>query len=280
MRFIIFSSLLFALSTNRLAAEWRLSGLIDMPENKQAIFENADMQMSSILNEGEKAWDIAVTKIDSKNRCVEVINKGKPATMNLSSNMQIGQTKTPPTFILDHASIHAALNLYSDLVHRTLLRHPLLPETDVTINSQASNKDAAAQIIEKVLTEKGMTFIPDGDVFRMVVPQQMAATIQAESLKVKVPEPKGTRDISYNFPGVPFQQAADIFASLFGCQLDPNQNFLPETSTTTITLLTETRLNKDEAIYALRTLFAWSGVKLVPTGQNLMKIVPLGKSRN
>jgi hypothetical protein len=49
---------------------------------------------------------------------------------------------------------------------------------------------------------------------------------------------------------------------------------LPD-GTAAINLRTATKLSKEEAIYALDTLFRGKGVKVVLDGQHLMKVVPV-----
>jgi hypothetical protein len=42
-----------------------------------------------------------------------------------------------------------------------------------------------------------------------------------------------------------------------------------------ISLKTQTPLTREEVCYALETLFAWQGFKLVPEGDRLAKLVPI-----
>lgn len=81
-------------------------------------------------------------------------------------------------------------------------------------------------------------------------------------------------DISYNFPAVPIDQLLDIYADLVGRTLlraTAGTESVP--NTTTITLKTETKLTRSEAIIALETILGMNGVTLVPIGDKFDKVV-------
>jgi len=81
-------------------------------------------------------------------------------------------------------------------------------------------------------------------------------------------------DISYNFPGVPIEQLLDIYADLVGRTLlraTSGASSVP--STTTITLKTQTKLTRSEAIIALETILGMNGVTIIPIGEKFAKVV-------
>jgi general secretion pathway protein D len=81
-------------------------------------------------------------------------------------------------------------------------------------------------------------------------------------------------DISYNFPAVPIDQLLDIYADLVGRTLlraTTGPDSVPATST--ITLKTETKLTRSEAIIALETILGMNGVTIVPIGDKFDKVV-------
>jgi hypothetical protein len=274
---LLFVSLQLPGQTDRSA--WRLSGIINLPDLKKAVLQTE--KEAAFFAEGEAretpAGRIELVKIDYKKEIIEVYTNALPVTLALNFQKQTNHAETDPTILFERGSLDAVLRLYSDLLGRTLLRHPLLPEPDFTFGVRALNRDDAVRAIENELADKGIALIPDGEIFTMLVPKEIASKIKAAALKNKSPAPKGPRDFEFHFQGVPLVQAADIYAGLFGCELKMDEQF-PGDNSITLKLRTVTKLNKDEVIYALDTLFTWAGVKIVPAGQHLMKVVPVART--
>jgi hypothetical protein len=259
---------------------WRLSGIINLPHLKKAVFQTEKEVV--FLAEGEavnwvaSANKLELVKIDFTKETADVYTNKLPATLALNFQSQANHAETEATIIFERASCDAVLESYSDLLGRTLLRHPLLPETDFTFSARARNRDDAIRAIENALADKGIAFIPDGDVFALLVPKEIVSTLKMESFKSKTPTSTSPHDIEYHFKNVPLIQAAWIYAGLFGCDLKTDEQF-PAEASTTLKLRTVGKVNKEEAIYALDTLFTWAGVKIVPAGQHLMKVVPVAQ---
>jgi general secretion pathway protein D len=99
-----------------------------------------------------------------------------------------------------------------------------------------------------------------------VIPAAVAATNAAGS-KEEV------ADIYYNFPGVPIEQLLDIYADLVGrTLLRANAGPASVAATTTITLKTQTKLTRSEAIIALETILNMNGITIVPIGDKFAKV--------
>jgi len=256
---------------------FRLVGIIDIPQGmKKALVESKDRPM--MLAEGESVsqavGSLKVENIDLKRRIVEGKINGTAGTLILNLLDTTHDPKSEPTIILEQASLKLVLELYSDFAGRTLLRHPLIHDTEFTFRARALDRPDVAHAFEKALTEKGIVVMPDGDIFTMLVPKRIDNTIKAGGFNIKN-DTKSPRDISYDFPDLPLQQAADIYAELLcGCGMNWNESF-PRVAKDTIQLHTEAPLTREEARYALGTLFSWAGVNLVPAGQNLMKAVAI-----
>jgi len=87
-------------------------------------------------------------------------------------------------------------------------------------------------------------------------------------------QPVEVADITYNFPAVPIDQLLDIYADLIGrTLLRANVGADSVPATTTITLKTQTKLTRSEAIMALETILGMNGVTIVPIGEKFAKIV-------
>ena len=81
-------------------------------------------------------------------------------------------------------------------------------------------------------------------------------------------------DISYNFPAVPVKQLLDIYADLVGRTLlraTTGPEAVPDN--TTITLNTQTKLTRSEAVVALETILDMNGITIVPIGDKFAKVV-------
>lgn len=81
-------------------------------------------------------------------------------------------------------------------------------------------------------------------------------------------------DISYNFPAIPLDQLLDIYADLVGrTMLRATTSADAVQGTTTITLKTETKLTRSEAITALETILGMNGITIIPIGDKFAKVV-------
>jgi general secretion pathway protein D len=81
-------------------------------------------------------------------------------------------------------------------------------------------------------------------------------------------------NIEYNFVALPMKQLLDIYAELVGRTLlraNAGPDSVPDT--TTITLNTQSKLTRSEAIIALETIMGMNGVTIVPLGDKFAKVV-------
>jgi general secretion pathway protein D len=81
-------------------------------------------------------------------------------------------------------------------------------------------------------------------------------------------------NIEYNFIGVPIKQLLDIYSDLVGRTLlraTGGPEAVPDT--TTITLNTQSKLTRSEAIVALETILGMNGITIVPIGDKFAKVV-------
>jgi hypothetical protein len=76
---------------------------------------------------------------------------------------------------------------------------------------------------------------------------------------------------SISFPSMSLAQALNIYSAISGRKLDPSSVMPP----VLISLTTQNSLTKEEACYALETVFRLNGIKLVPSSDGMVKAVPL-----
>lgn len=95
-----------------------------------------------------------------------------------------------------------------------------------------------------------------------------AKTIEAGKTNAEV------ADIEYHFVAVPIKQLLDIYADLVGrtiLRATQGPDSVPDT--TTITLDTQSRLTRSEAIVALETILGMNGITVVPIGDKFAKVL-------
>jgi hypothetical protein len=299
---ILCFSLRFAVGQGAGAPETlKLTGIINLPERKCAVLEDS-RRRHFILGEGQKDGATEVLQIDPEARSVKLrVSVGEDRTdasiiLSLSQTNRI--TEAPVALMLDNADIEPVLALYSEFTQRTLLR-PLLSAPPFTLQASAMNREEAGRVLQKALDAKEIASIPDGTKFLMVVLKRQAATVKPRFLELKssqpIDAPSQNQAVSthtpndelipsgaINFSNVDVWEVAKIYAELIGRKLDRTPAFssggpFPPVGGI-INLKTANSLTKEEACYALETLFSWQGVKLVPVGNGLAKLVRISES--
>lgn len=179
---------------------------------------------------------------------------------------------------LESADVETVLGFYAELTGRTVLRPSAIGKPLFTLSRSSTNRAELAGAIEKALADKGIATIPDGDKFVMIVPQSWSSIVKpnsppaTNSLRVvdeNVVFPPGT----INFPAADLADVAKIYSEIVGKKLD-RQNSVGLMGKT-ITLKSQNALTKEQIIYAMETLFAWQGIKMVPSDTNSIKAVAI-----
>jgi hypothetical protein len=142
----------------------------------------------------------------------------------------------------------------------------------------ANNQAQIAFSLGKALAEKGITTIPEGEKFLLVVPASEVSSATPRSPEIKSPDrpdlfPGGA---IINFPNTELSQIIKLYADLTGRALDSTQPLPP--ANVTVNFTTQTALNREECVYALETLLGWHGVKVVPAGGDTFKFHPASEA--
>jgi hypothetical protein len=226
--------------------------------------------------EGQREGDIEVLGIDPQSRTVKlnVYPNGGRFALQLTNHVDDTSAKFPG-IVFERASLEQVLRLYAEFSDRTLLRWPRLPKLSFTMECSATNRAGAALMFRDALFERGVSSIPDGDKFLLIVPQAQASTVSPHSSQIK---PSGSEQSevlpagTINFPDTDLNQVMQIYAELVGRKLVRNGP-TPAFVIRTICLRTQTPLSRAEATYGLDTVLGWAGLKMVPEGDNLIKPV-------
>ena len=188
------------------------------------------------------------------------------------------EAKRPSTRTIDRqplAPLEAALNIYSELTGKTILRVSLLPPLqDFIAGSLPADTNAAAALIENELRRQGIDMVQDGELFVRVMPagwsnSPLAGFLATLKPPASYPEevPLGTILFS---PAAP-DQVLKIYADLRSRTLiQPKYSAIP-----LIMLRTQRALTKSQASYAITVLLALNGVAAVDDGDKFVQLVPV-----
>jgi len=109
----------------------RLSGIVDLPGIKEAVFEIPRLpgldRRPLVLAEGQGLWGLEVLKILPDRRSVQVTVRGLEIPQMLTLDAVTNASSGAATTIeLDRSSLHSVLELYGQFSGRTLLYWPSL----------------------------------------------------------------------------------------------------------------------------------------------------------
>jgi hypothetical protein len=266
----------------------RLAGIVSVGARPCAVLEITRLHQSAakwfILSEGQREEDVEVMKIAPDKGSVEVARQGTNRTtvrLNDTTNLPV------PGIVLEDVGLNEVLQLFAQFTNRSLLRWPDLPATSFSLRAAAKDRVGAARILEKALVAEDLSIIPDGEKFLMIVPKAKAATVKPHAPSAKAATDSGNKTQAaapgsggteqeplmpglIDFRSADVAQVADVYAIMLGRKLDLSGR-LPAGGT--ISLTTQTPLTKEEGVYALETLLHWSGIKLVPVGEDKLKAV-------
>ena len=295
MKAIAFSVLALCLAVTALSTEspqsaspQRLAGIVSLADRPCVVLEAAGRRRSLakllILSEGQRDEGVQVVKIAPDKGSVELVWEGAGSTtvrLNNATNLSV------PGIVLEDVGLNAVLQLFGPFTNRSLLRWPYLPASSFSLRASAKDRAGAAQVLAQALVAEELSIIPDGEKFLMIVPKSEAATVKPHAPPTKASPGGGTKTQAtspgpgpteqelippgmIDFRSADLSQVVAIYSVLLGRTLDPGG---PPNVNGTISFHTQNRLTKEEAVYALETLLEWSGVKLVPVGEDKLKAV-------
>jgi hypothetical protein len=258
----------------------RLEGLINLPTDVRAILqaEYSRRRECVILAAGQRDGPREVTAIHPETASAEVRSEGRlwtvrmPAVTNLPVN-GLEFNAVPMSFVM---------RLYGQLLGRTVLSSPNLPQQCAPISLRVNSKAEAAQGLEKALRDQSVLTVLDGARFVLVGPVS-----EADSLKPGSPPSSGASTNAaarssdsevippgmIDFRGVDLRSVAELYCAYAGQRLEAN-GAPPHGSP--VFIFVETALTHAEATYALEKLIRLHGFKGVPaTTTNSVRFVPV-----
>lgn len=271
----------------------RLAGIINFPGRKYAVLEKVPFSgRYFVLAESESHDGITLSRIKPKKGSVQlwVVGPNPVVMLKLDNQLTPPKTANSPGFMrwlaeafndtrhevaLENASTDLVLFLYAQFTGRTLLRSPRLPKASFSLNATANNQAQIVLSLEKALAEKGISTIPDGGKFLLIVPTSEAPTVRPLSSEFKSSAGERGRPELFpggaiiNLPSTELSQVVKLHGDLTGRVLDRTQQ--PPPLDGNVNFTTQTALSQEECAYALETLLRWQGLKLVPVGSDAFK---------
>jgi len=173
----------------------------------------------------------------------------------------------------------STLELYQDLIGKTLLVAPALPQvTDFVVSDLPANKTNAIAKIEDELARRGIAIVPDGPHFIRLLPVKQRDDLLKEApLRGKELSSSASDEMlpsgMVNFLAADLSQVLLIYAELSRrTVLRPSTLPYP-----TMKLKTGCPLSRQEVVYALGTVLALNGIAMVEDGASFVQAVPMAQ---
>ena len=264
---VTFCALAFSVHAQDAPSVPTLTGIINVPGYKAAIFERtARFNKSFVLKEQERFEGTEISEINLHTLKVTARINGVSGTTTLGL-----KTNYPSVngleygLVLENANLDPLLRIYSEISKRTMLRPAAMPALLISTSVPIGSSGEVVKALEKALAAEGIVTIPDGDKFVIVVPKAMAGKVKAGSKDIKSSDAKGSAVIvqpkEILLMAATSDQVMAIYADFAGRKLNPNHGPLPASI---VSFQNVTPLTRDEVLYAFDVLLGWNRMKLVP----------------
>jgi len=199
-----------------------------------------------------------------------LVMEGLPQTAPSQIDAPIALLVTAPGFT-------EPLDLYGELIERTILCHPAIKPAAFSFAGRARDSAEAARILEQVLGERGVVIAREGERLALAMPSNLVRTVTAQltglpSNPWSMKDPGGLlpRGAIY-IENAELTQVLAIYGELIGRKLAKDNIG----SGHTISFRSQTALSKAETVHAIDILLAWAGLKAVPVGERDFQVTPL-----
>ncbi len=266
-----------------------LKGFINTPDAKIAILEiqhqpsNASGRPSivrELVDEGKECDDLSIANDHVRIEFLEANFGGFSArmrengeevvyTLESASSLPVGQWN----ICLVNTRFDQVVDLYAELMNRSILCHPGLNSIPVFAVAEARDRTEAVQALSNILLGKTQTAtIMDGESFAVLTQSNQVKSVSEALEKIPYPTPIGPKQSanSINFVNVPLPQVVFVYGQYINRGLiSQNRSF----SRGVITFHNQTPLEKSEIIYAFDVLMSWQGCKISLFGKDTFGVV-------
>lgn len=271
-----------------------LRGIINLPELRAALVEVKHSLRSQsntppyiisttrFVKAGESFEDqtikgahvqFEILEIDIKSETVKLREDGKDVVCRFEApdKAPANTPSTKPGCHFQEMRFEDALNLYSDFKDRTVLIHPAITWTPVSLQAKAQTRADIAGILEKAFLDKGITTVSDGDKFVLLVPTSLEKRVTPHSKDLDATSPQlGSLNLN-----APMSSVIAIYGGILKRTRIGNER-TPEAQVHLRTKM----LTKAETMYAFDRVLEWNGIQIVLAEENAFKVIPLRKASN
>ncbi len=192
-------------------------------------------------------------------------------TLEGASSLPAGQWN----ICLVNTGFAQVIDLYAELMNRSILCHPGLNSIPVSAVAEARDRAEAVQALSNILLGKTQTAtIMDGESFAVLTQSNRAKSVAEALERIPHPAPIGPKQSanSINFVNFPLSEVVPVYGDIISRH--PSLKY-PSFSRAVITFHNQTPLDKPEIIYALDVLFSWQGWKVSLFGKDTFGIIPM-----
>jgi hypothetical protein len=185
-----------------------------------------------------------------------------------------GQEALPAGMIdFSGADLRQVLDICALMSGRTILRPAILPAPVIRLRTACSlTKEEGVYALETVLALNGICVVDDGAKFVQVVVAQQRAQVRTRAPKSE-PGAETMPAGSINFRGADLGQVLSIYASM-------SQRTILRPATLpgpVVSLQSASALTRQEAVYAMATVFELNGISLVDDGEKFVQVLPMAQ---
>lgn len=259
----------------------KVTGIVRLANRTRALLELKErFQVRSVtLAEGERDGGYEVAAINEKAAKV-TLRHGADPLIEAALDQASGEELAKRTLNFQSAKLEDVLGVYQMLAKRTVIWSWRGPEERLDLKSGAGLSDTdALALLKKALEQKGMLVEPRGDKFVLIAPADQAmgwSQIPEPPASGPGPEGESIAPGLIKFISVDALQVLDIYAELSGRAILRTQ-WLPPTK---ISVKSETRMTRIEAVWLLEAVFRAQGIALVQKSEKFAFAVPVSMENN
>ena len=230
--------------------------------------------MTRLVKPGEKFEDqtmkgahinFGILEINTDGERVKLRENGKVSVYGFES-IDATALSTKLGIELQDVRFEDAVDLYSHLTRPTVLVHPKIIWSPVSVRAAARNETEAVAAVRKAFLDKGISILADGEKFVLMVPTAIERTITPASEKVDSASPPFSSSYLYS----PVSTVIENYGRIL-----ERARVGDEPLPTGRVYLRSRNLSKAEMLYAYDTLLGWNGLKVVLIDDKTFKVVRL-----
>jgi len=279
------ASLAFALPSFESRAEeedrFELRAILTVAGARHAMFADTEASgKTHMLRSGEDKDDLQLVALDPAKGSVVIRHRGRRHPMQMDAPPDAASASPRGVIWLQNATIADITAIYQRITTRTVLRASDLGDVSFSFREQNFDTPKAASRLIEAFKEKEIDLIPNGKRFAIarrhgsVIPAlpNYAEIVEAASdTSKRTSESRLMQVGSVNFPNLDLSQFLEFYAEL------TERTVLKPAALqgTALSLVTQTDMNRWEAIYALDMTLALNGLKSTFLGDKFTAITEL-----